>query len=121
MEEGEQEKRGEAEAGRGEVVRVRPAELLPELRRRPRLHRPPPPAPASARLSRKRKAPCLLCIACPMSQGSLSSAREGYNGKFKCLEKKKIIEIHEILKRAEISRFKKNLYARCHILKNLQI
>ena len=38
----------------------------------------------------------------PIRQG------EGYNGKFKCLEKKKIIKIHEILKRAEISRFKKN-------------
>ena len=31
----EEEKRGAGEAGRGEVVRVRPAELLPELRRRP--------------------------------------------------------------------------------------
>ena len=33
----EEEKRGAAEAGRGEVVPVRPAELLPELRRRPQL------------------------------------------------------------------------------------
>ena len=32
-----EEKRGAAEAGRGEVVPVRPAELLPELRRRPQL------------------------------------------------------------------------------------
>ena len=38
----EEEKRGAAEGCRSEVVRVRPAELLPELRRRPRLHRPPP-------------------------------------------------------------------------------
>jgi hypothetical protein len=39
----EEEKRGAAEAGRGEVVRVRPAELLPELRRRPCILRRPPP------------------------------------------------------------------------------
>ena len=36
---------------------------------------PPPPAPAAARPSMNRKAPCLLCAACAMLQGSLSSAR----------------------------------------------
>jgi len=48
---------------------------LPEEEGRRHLHRPPPPAPAAARPSMNRKAPCLLCAACAMLQGSLSSAR----------------------------------------------
>jgi len=48
---------------------------LPEEEGRRHLHWPPPPAPAAARPSMNRKAPCLLCAACAMLQGSLSSAR----------------------------------------------